>query len=66
MTRYDDIIRHSPPVSARHAPASMWSRASQFAPFAALAGFGDSIEEALIKHIKEVLEAEKGEAIESA
>lgn len=37
--KYDDIINYDYPVSL----ASMESRASQFAPFAALTGFGDEI-----------------------
>lgn len=37
--KYDDIINYDYPVSL----VSMESRASQFAPFAALTGFGDEI-----------------------
>lgn len=39
--RYDDIINYDYPVSL----VSMESRACQFAPFAALTGFGDEIRE---------------------
>lgn len=43
---YDDIISLPRPVSRRHAPMSMLNRAAQFAPYAALVGYGDSITEA--------------------
>lgn len=36
MDNYDDIINLPHHVSKRHPPMSMWSRAAQFAPFAAL------------------------------
>ena len=38
--RYDDIIDLPRPVSAAHPPMPLASRAAQFAPFAALTGFG--------------------------
>lgn len=34
------------PVSARHAPMRRCDRAAQFAPFAALSGFGEAVQEA--------------------
>ena len=34
------------PVSTRHAPMRRCDRAAQFAPFAALSGFGDVVQEA--------------------
>ncbi len=43
--RYDDIIDLPHPVSANHPPMSRQSRAAQFCPFAALAGYGETIEE---------------------
>ena len=42
--RYDDIIDLPHPVSATHPPMSPEKRAAQFAPFAALTGFGEMIE----------------------
>lgn len=45
MKNYDDIINLSRPVS-KHPKATINSRASQFAPFSALSGFEDDIEEA--------------------
>jgi len=42
---YDDIINLSRPVSKKHIPMSLEARAAQFAPFAALTGFEDVIDE---------------------
>ena len=46
-SRYQDIIGLDHPVSKRHARMSMEGRAAQFAPFAALTGFEDSISESI-------------------
>lgn len=43
--RYDDIIDLPHHVSDRHPHMPISDRAAQFAPFAALSGFGDTIEE---------------------
>ena len=45
MDKYDDIINLPHHVSKRHPQMSMWNRAAQFAPFAALTGYEDSIKE---------------------
>ena len=45
MGEYDDIIGLERPVSKTHPHMSNHDRAAQFAPFAALTGFGTSIEE---------------------
>ena len=42
---YDDIIHLPRPVSPRRNPMPALARAAQFAPFAALSGFEDSIDE---------------------
>lgn len=42
---YEDILDLEHPVSQRHPPMSMLSRAAQFNPFAALTGFGDAVAE---------------------
>lgn len=44
--RYDDIIGLPHPTSKKHPPMSRLNRAAQFAPFAALTGYGDAITEA--------------------
>ena len=43
---YDDIIHLPHPTSARHPRMSIWQRAAQFAPFAALSGHQEAIEKA--------------------
>ena len=45
MTGYEDIIHLPHHVSARHPQMSRENRAAQFAPFAALTGYGDVIRE---------------------
>ena len=42
---YADIIDLPRPTSARHKPMPALARAAQFAPFAALSGFEDSLDE---------------------
>jgi hypothetical protein len=44
MDKYADIIDLPHPTSKRHPRMSMLERAAQFAPFAALTGFGDVID----------------------
>lgn len=43
--RYDDIIHLKRPVSLKHRPMDAENRAAQFAPFAALTGFGEAVDE---------------------
>ena len=43
--KYEDIIHLPRPVSQRHASMTVQDRAAQFAPFAALTGYEDVIEE---------------------
>ena len=45
MKVYEDIINLPHHVSKKHPQMSRESRASQFAPFAALTGYGDAVEE---------------------
>lgn len=45
MAEYDDIINLPHPVSKNHPRMSMWNRAAQFAPFAALTGYDAAIDE---------------------
>ena len=42
---YDDIIHLPHPVSSKHPQMSLWDRAAQFAPFAALTGHDEAIRE---------------------
>ena len=45
MGKYDDIIHLPHHVSMKHSRMSAMSRAAQFAPFAALSGYDDAIDE---------------------
>ncbi len=45
MSEYDDIINHPHYQSATRPHMSMYNRAAQFAPFAALTGYEEAIEE---------------------
>lgn len=51
---YDDIINLPHYVSKKRPRMSMEQRTAQFAPFAALTGFKDEIEEARIEFIKKM------------
>ena len=44
--KYDDIIHLPHPVPQHRAPMTNYDRAAQFAPFAALTGYEDAIQEA--------------------
>ncbi len=44
--KYDDIIDRDPPISTKHKPMTRENRAAQFAPFAALTGYGAAVREA--------------------
>ena len=59
--RYDDIIGMPHPTSKKHPRMSRLNRAAQFAPFAALTGYGDAITEAarLTGDQAELTEAER-------
>ena len=50
MENYEDIIHLPHHVSKRHPQMSMWNRAAQFAPFAALADYEDAIQESARKN----------------
>lgn len=42
---YEDILNHPRPVSKKHLPMSLWDRAAQFSPFAALTGYDAAVAE---------------------
>ena len=42
---YEDLINMPRPVSSKHAPMTLWSRAAQFSPIAALTGLDEEMEE---------------------
>ena len=47
--KYDDIINMPHHVSTKHPHMSIYSRAAQFAPFAALTGYGDAVQNTVKK-----------------
>ena len=48
---YDDIINLPHHVSKRYPQMSMWNRAAQFAPFAALTGYDDAIKDTIQENL---------------
>lgn len=54
MENYDDIINLPHHVSKNHPRMSLYQRAAQFAPFAALSGYEDAIREELRMREEEV------------
>ena len=44
-SKYEDLYNMERPVSKRHTPMPLENRAAQFAPFAALTGYDDAVEE---------------------
>lgn len=70
--RYDDIIDMKRPISKNHPPMDVENRAAQFAPFAALTGFGDAVDETgrltdqkieLDENTKEILDEKMGRLV---
>ena len=63
MGKYDDIINLPHHVSDYHRPMPMRNRAAQFAPFSALSGYEDAIEETLrlTENLKELSDIEKNQ-----
>ena len=45
MDKYDDIINLPHPTSSRHPRMSLYDRAAQFSPFAALTGHDEAVKE---------------------
>lgn len=47
---YDDIINLPHHVSTRHKPMPLHNRAAQFAPFAALTGYSDALDDTAMRY----------------
>ena len=60
MGKYDDILRLPHPVFPHRKQFSPADRAAQFAPFAALTGFEDSIGDTAQQREKKIAEDEDG------
>ncbi len=59
MGNYDDIINMEHHTSKKHPPMDVMNRAAQFAPFAALTGLDDAIEQTGKEHTFSVQNAEE-------
>lgn len=63
-SKYDDIINFPHHVSSSHPHMSLHDRASQFAPFAALTGYDEAIDETGRSFNNRMEEAEKNTKFE--
>ncbi len=63
MDKYNDIINLPHHESKKHPRMSLNARAAQFAPFAALTGYGDAVEET-VRITEESFEKGENELIE--
>ena len=61
---YKDLYDRDHPVSKKHPQMSLQQRAAQFAPFAALVGYEDMIDEAGVKYREDRSAEEAGVDIE--
>ncbi len=59
--KYNDIINKESPIPLKHPRMSIANRAAQFAPFAALTGLDDAMDDTAQSAISDMLESEKGE-----
>lgn len=59
--KYKDIIDLPHPVSKKHPQMSIHDRAAQFAPFAALTGHEESINDTAREHEEAIFEMERNE-----
>ena len=66
MLRDQELLEMERPVSARHAPMRRCDRAAQFAPFAALSGFDETVQEARLTQAQIELAENEREALNDA
>lgn len=64
--RYDDMLDLSHPVSKKHKQMPVSDRAAQFAPFAALSGYGEQVEDTAKNAYERIVTEEAGEAFEES
>ncbi len=65
-SEYNKIINHPHHVSEVHQKMAVSDRAAQFAPFAALVGYDDAVEQAAIDAFNQVVADNTNEAIEDS
>ena len=63
MLSEQELLEMERPVSARHAPMRRCDRAAQFAPFAALSGFGEAVQEAGRRARERIESAERSDKL---
>ena len=56
--KYADIINMPHHVSKKHPQMSLSARSAQFAPFAALTGYEEAIEDTIIEEERKILKEE--------
>ncbi len=64
--RYDDMLDLPHPVSKKHQQMAIADRAAQFAPFAALAGYGEQVEDTAKNAYERLVTEEAGTAFEES
>ena len=60
MDKFEDIIGHKHHTSEKHPPMTLHDRAAQFAPFAALTGYDEEIEETAVRVLNAAVMREPG------
>ncbi len=63
---YSDIIDHPRHISSTHPHMAVEDRAAQFAPFAALVGYDDAVEQAAVDAFNKVIAENTNEAFEDS
>lgn len=56
--KYADIINLPHHVSKKHPQMTLYARSAQFAPFAALTGYEEAVEETIIEEEEKILNEE--------
>lgn len=60
--RYQSILYRPHPISTKHPPMPREKRAAQFAPFAALTGYGEVIQQTQAEHEEAVRKFHQGDS----
>lgn len=61
-SKYADMLNLPHHVSKKHPQMSIYDRAAQFAPFAALTGHSDAIEDTVVEHTQDIINKNTNEA----
>lgn len=62
--KYDDIINLPHHISKKHPRMSLEARSAQFAPYAALTGYGEAVNDATNKHLNQIEQENTNEEFE--